>query len=85
MASPFITERPNQVIRSVKIHNTGQEVPVEGEINFKTRGGYLYLLWSKKVPAQQYLGSSAREPRRRFAIAIDEYNLVEAGVNRILY
>ena len=51
-ACPFMTERPNQVIRSVKISNTGQEVLVEGSINCKTRGGYLYLLWSRKVPQQ---------------------------------
>ena len=38
---------------------------MEGSITCKTRGGYLYLLWSKKVPAKQYLGSSASEPRRR--------------------
>ena len=66
-ACPFITSRPNQVIRSVRIHNTGQEVQVEGRITCKTAGGYLYLLWSKKAPAKQYLGSSAREPRQRLA------------------
>ena len=64
-ACPYITERHNQVIRSVRIHNTGQEVQVEGRITCKSKGGYLYLLWSKKVPAKQYLGSSAREPRER--------------------
>ena len=64
-ACPFMTERPNQVIRSVKISNTGQQVPVEGRINCKTRGGYLYLLRSRKVPQQQYLLSSSREPRKR--------------------
>ena len=134
LACPFMTEWPNQVIRSVKISNTGQEVPVEGRINCKTRGGYLYLLWSRKVPQQQYLGSSSREPRKRLgehrrdisdvkvekAVAchfadthsyeedivfvpflrvrssnpwvlrhlegksINDYNLVDAGVNRIL-
>ena len=40
-------------------------MPVEGRINCKTRGGYLYLLWSRNVPQQQYLGSSSREPRKR--------------------
>ena len=133
-ACPFITLRPNQVIRSVKIHTTGQEVQVEGRITCKTGGGYLYLLWSKKAPAKQYLGSSSREPRMRLgehrrdvaggrvdkAVAkhfsdtnsreedlvfvpfkrvrssnilvlrhletlfINNYNLVEAGINRIL-
>ena len=116
------------------IHNTGQVVPIEGRINCKMKGGYLYLLWSKRVPAIQYLGSSYREPRVRFgehrrdiidrneekAVSkhfldtnstaddlvfvpfkkvrsrdrhilrymetklINEYNLIEAGVNRIL-
>ena len=38
---------------------------MEGRITCKTKGGYLYLSWSKKAPAKQYLGSSAREPRER--------------------
>ena len=133
-ACPYITSRPDQVVKSVVIHNTGQVVPIEGRINCKMKGGYLYLLWSKKVPAIQYLGSSYREPRVRFgehrrdiidrneekAVSkhfldtnsrvddivfvpfkkirsrdrhilrymetklINEYNLIEAGVNRIL-
>ena len=133
-ACPIITSRPNQVIRSVRIHTTGQEVQVEGSITCKTRGGYIYLLWSKKAPAKQYLGSSAREPRKRLGehrrdieggrvekavpkhfadthsteddlvfipfkrvrssntlvlrhletLFINDFNLVEAGINRIL-
>ena len=134
MACPFITSRPNQVIKTVKIASTGQEIPVEGKINCKSPGGHLYLLWSSKSPEQQYLGSSSREPRERLrehrrdiinmklekavpehfhstrsneddivfapfkriksknrhvllhfeTKAINEFNLVEAGVNRIL-
>ena len=38
---------------------------MEGLINCKTEGGFLYLLWSKKAPHQQYLGSCSREPRER--------------------
>ena len=133
-ACPYITSRPDQVVKSVNIHNTGQTVPIEGRINCKLKGSYLYLLWSRKVPAIQYLGSSFREPRVRFgehrrdimdrneekAVSkhfvdtnstvddlvfvpfkrirsnnrlvlrhmetkfINEYNLIEAGINRIL-
>ena len=133
-ACPFITSRHNQVIKSVKVHSTGQEIPVEGRINCKSSGGHLYLLWSSKDPTKQYLGSSNREPRERLrehrrdiinqrlekavpkhflglrsneddivfapfkrirssnrqvllhfeTKAINEFNLVEAGVNRIL-
>ena len=47
------------------IHNTNQIIPVEGKINCKTRGGFLYMLWSRKAPAMQYLGSSEQEVRKR--------------------
>ena len=47
------------------IHNTGQRISVEGRTDYKTKGGFLYLLWSSKVPAVQNLGSSEQEPRRR--------------------
>ena len=53
------------MIKSVKISNTGLEIPVEGKINCKSPGGHLYLLWSSKAPAKQYLGNSSREPRER--------------------
>ena len=53
------------MIKSVRIHNTGQIIPVEGKINCKSKGGILYLLWSRKVPAMQYLGSSEQEVRKR--------------------
>ena len=43
---PFMTSRPNEVVKFVTIHNTGQKIPVEGRINCKTQGGFLYLLWS---------------------------------------
>ena len=65
MACPFITSRPNEVVKFVTIHNTRQKIPVEGKINCKSKGGFLYLLWSSKAPAMQYLGSSEQEPRRR--------------------
>ena len=62
---PFITSRPNEVVKTVTLFNTGLEIVIEGLINCKTKGGYLYLLWSSKAPAKQYLGSSSREPRLR--------------------
>ena len=65
IACPFITSRPNEVIKNVKLFSTGQVVQVEGRINCKTKGGYLYLLWSSKAPEKQYIGSSEREPRYR--------------------
>ena len=65
VACPYITSRPSEVIKTVTLHSTGQVVQVEGKMNCKTRGGYLYLLWSSKAPAKQYIGSSDREPRVR--------------------
>ena len=62
---PFITSMPKVVIKFVEIKNTGEKIPVEGRINCKTGGGFPYLLWSRKDPGKQYLGSSTQEPRRR--------------------
>ena len=134
MCCPFITSRPDEVIKFVEIKNMGEKIPVEGRINCKTGGGFLYLLWSRKDPGKQYLGSSTQEPRRRLGShksdienqrvnkavakhfvdtkstvqdlrfvpfkklkskdklilkhfenrAINKYNLIEAGINRIL-
>ena len=63
-ACPYITSRPAEVIKKVKLQSTGQEILVEGKLNCKTRG-FLYLLWSRKAPDQVYLGSCCREPRDR--------------------
>ena len=129
----FITSKPSQIIKEVSVQNTGQKIKVEGKINCKSRG-FLYLLWSRKVPTMQYIGSSEQEVRRRLgqhkgdilnmrlnkAVAkhfydtrstvadlmfvpfklvkstdrmvlrhfenqyINQFNLIEAGVNRIL-
>ena len=67
-ANPFIyplISRPNEIVKSVTLYNTGQVIPVKGKINCKTKGGFLCFLWSRKAPALQYLGSSEQEPRRR--------------------
>ena len=124
----------HHVIRTVTLFSTGQEIAIEGNINCKTRGGFLYLLWSSKAPSKQYLGSCIREPRDRLGEhrrdighkrmdkavakhfhetgstvadlvfvpfkkikcndkfmlkhfenkAINQYNMIEAGINRIL-
>lgn len=63
----FITSRPAQVIKSVKINSTGTVIPIEGRLNCKTKGGFLYLLWSAKAPALQYLGSSGKTPAERLS------------------
>ena len=59
-----ITSKPAEVIKYVTVHNTKQRIKVEGKINCKTKG-FLYMLWSRKMPAMQYLGSSEQEVRRR--------------------
>ena len=64
-ACPFITSSPSQVIKKVTLFITGRQIIIEGSINCKTTGGYLYLLWSSKAPSKQYLGSSTRQPRER--------------------
>ena len=60
----YITSRPAEVIREVTITSTNTVVPVEGRIDCKTTGGFLYLLWSRKHP-RQYLGSSGQTPGER--------------------
>jgi hypothetical protein len=130
----YITSRPAEVVKSVTITSTNVVIPVEGSINCKTTGGFLYLLWSSKAPAVQYLGSSGQTPGARLTQhrrdimdgaqkavaqhfrdtrstvdhlvfrpfkritsknnlavrmhfeheAINKYNMIEAGVNRIL-
>ena len=131
---PFITSRPDEVVRTVTLFSTGQEIAIEGVINCKTKGGFLYLLWSSKAPMKQYLGSCIRAPRDRLGEhrrdilnkkmdkavakhfhetgssvadivfvpfkrikcndrfmlkhfenrAINQYNMIEAGINRIM-
>ena len=61
----YITSRPAEIIKSVKIASTNTVIQVEGNINCKTTGGFLYLLWSSKVPNVQYLGSSGQTPGAR--------------------
>ena len=64
MACPFLTATPNQVVKSVMIASTKEEIPVEGRITCSTKN-FLYLLWSSKDPDRQYCGSSGREVRTR--------------------
>ena len=62
----YITSRPAEVIREVTITSTNTVIPVEGRINCKTTGGFLYLLWSRRHP-RQYLGSSGQTTGDRLA------------------
>ena len=64
LACPFVTATPNQVIKSVTIPSTKEEIPVEGRITCSTQN-FLYMLWSSKDPDSQYCGSSGREVRTR--------------------
>ena len=52
------------MVKYVTIHNKGQIIQIEEGLNCKTQGGIPYLLWSKKAPVMQYLGSSEQEPVR---------------------
>ena len=62
-ACPFLTGSHNEVVQEVPIFSTGERVKVEGRLSCKTEGGYLlYLLWGKKAPEKQYLGSCGRQP-----------------------
>ena len=49
----FPTAIPNQVIKSVTITSTKEEIPVEGRITCSTKN-FLYMLWSSKDPDSQY-------------------------------
>ena len=60
----FPTAIPNQVIKSVTITSTKEEITVEGRITCSTKN-FLYMLWSSKDPESQYCGSSGREVRTR--------------------
>ena len=64
LACPYITTRPGEVVREVTITSTNTVVPVQGRINCKSTGGFLYLVWSRKHP-RQYLGSTGQTPGAR--------------------
>jgi hypothetical protein len=65
IACAFITSRPAEVVKSVRITSTNTVINVDGRLNCKSTGGFLYLLWSSKVPTVQYLGSSGQTPGAR--------------------
>ena len=62
-ACPFITNRPAEVIKKIRLHS-GKEITVDSKLTCKTKS-FLYLLWSSKAPQKIYLGSCCREPRER--------------------
>ena len=54
-ACPFLTSKPNQVIKMVEVYNTGKKVQVDRQINCKTRGGSCTCCGTRKhVPWQQW-------------------------------
>ena len=60
---PFVTDRPNQVVREVQVKSSGETVKVEGRMTCKSNGGggsYLYILENTKT-GLQYAGVSGRE------------------------
>ena len=59
-----ITSRPEEVIKEVKVYNTGDMLKIEDNMNCKTKG-FLYLVWSDKDPRVQYLGRSSRQVAER--------------------
>ena len=50
----------------MKVHSSGREVAVEGKLDCKTEGGFLYLLESEKDP-KQYCGQSGARPVDRLS------------------
>ena len=55
-ACPYLTLRPNQVVKEVRIHSSGETIRIEDKINCKTKS-FLYVLQSDKDP-RQYAGQS---------------------------
>ena len=56
-----MTANHSEVLREVKI-NMEEVIQVQGKLNCKTKGGFIYILWSKKALKEQYIGSSKRTP-----------------------
>ena len=58
----YFTSTPNEVVKEVKVHSSGQVIKVEGKLNCKTT--FLYILESSKSskgpgdPLNQYVGQS---------------------------
>ena len=59
IACSILTSRPKEIVREVRVYNTGEDIPVQGRLNCKTEG-FLYLLWSSKNLEKQYLGHCGR-------------------------
>ena len=62
-ACPYLTQRPNQVVKEVRIHSSGETVRIEDKINCKTKS-FLYILQSDKDP-RQYGGQSGATVAQR--------------------
>ena len=55
-ACPYLTKQPNQVVKEIKIHSSGETIKIEDRIDCRTRS-FLYVLESDKDP-HQYTGQS---------------------------
>ena len=62
-ACPYLTERPNQVIKELKVHSSGETIKIEDQINCKTKS-VLYAAESVKDP-KQYAGQTGGTVARR--------------------
>ena len=62
-ACPYLTKRPGQVIKELKIHSSGETISIEDAINCKTKS-VLYALESDKNP-RQYAGQAGGTVGRR--------------------
>jgi ribosome modulation factor len=60
---PYLTQRPSQVVKEVKVHSSGEVLKIEDRINCQTKS-FLYLLQSDKNPLQ-YAGQSGGTVARR--------------------
>ena len=67
------------MVKSVTITSTNKVVQVDGKLDCKTKGGFLYLLWSTKKPSVQYLGSSGQTPGARL---LQHRRDIENGANK---
>ena len=62
-ACPYLTQRPNQIVKEVKINSSGETIKIMDKIDCKTKS-FLYVLQSDKSPLQ-YAGQSGATVAQR--------------------
>ena len=62
-ACPYLTKHPNQVIKTIKMHSSGETIKIEDPINCKTKS-IIYVAQSEKN-LKQYGGQSGGTVARR--------------------